>query len=64
MVWNNCLLHLENLAHQKKVVPGEHEISGNEAADYLAGVGLVCLFTGLEPFCGLSAPQFREVVDV
>lgn len=56
----------ENLAHQNEVtlmwVPGEHGISGNEAADWLARVGLVCLFTGLEPFCGLSASQLREVV--
>lgn len=38
-------------------------ISGNEAADQLTKPGSACLFTGPEPFCGLSPSPFREVVN-
>lgn len=53
------ICRLENLAYQvTDWVPGHRGISHNEVeTDKHARAGSAHLFTGLKPFCGLSAPH-------
>lgn len=44
-------------------MPEHLGISGSELANELARASLACFFTVQEPVCGLSASQFRGVVD-